>query len=51
MVISRGEIYFVDLTPTKGREQAGFSPVLVLSADAINRQPLVVSVVGIFFRT
>ncbi len=45
MGIRRGEIYFVELTPTKGREQAGFRPVLVVSADAINRQPLVISVV------
>ena len=45
MVIRRGEIYFVDLAPTKGREQPGVRPVLVVSADAINRQPLVVSVV------
>jgi mRNA interferase MazF len=29
--IRRGEIYFVDLNPTKGREQAGTRPVLVLS--------------------
>ncbi len=44
-VISRGQIYFVQLNPTKGREQAGRRPVLVVSVDAINRQPLVVSVV------
>jgi mRNA interferase MazF len=44
-VIRRGEIYFVELMPTKGREQAGYRPVLVVSADAINRQPLVVTVV------
>lgn len=44
-MVSRGEIYFVDLNPTKGREQAGRRPVLVVSADAINRQPLVVTVV------
>lgn len=44
-VISRGQIYFVDLSPTKGREQAGRRPVLVVSADAINRQPLVVAIV------
>ncbi len=30
---------------TEGREQAGRRPVLVVSADAINRQPLVVTVV------
>jgi mRNA interferase MazF len=44
-MISRGEVYFVDLAPTKGREQAGKRPVLVVSDDAINRQPLVVTVV------
>ena len=44
-MISRGDIYFVDLNPTKGREQTGQRPVLVVSSDAINRQPLVVTVV------
>jgi mRNA interferase MazF len=44
-VISRGDIYFVSLDPTKGREQAGRMPVLVVSVNAINRQPLVVTVV------
>jgi mRNA interferase MazF len=44
-VIERGHIYFVDLNPTRGREQAGRRPVLVVSSDAINRQPLVVTVV------
>jgi mRNA interferase MazF len=45
MAIQRGEIYFVNLNPVKGREQAGHRPVLVLSIDAINRLPLVVTVV------
>jgi mRNA interferase MazF len=45
MPIQRGEIYFVSLDPVQGREQAGRRPVLVLSADAINRLPLVVTVV------
>lgn len=45
MPIQRGDIYFVDLNPTRGREQAGQRPVLVLSIDAINRLPLVVTVV------
>ena len=45
MAVQRGEIYFVDLNPVQGREQAGQRPVLVLSADAINRLPLVVTVV------
>src|SRR5260370_18418034 len=45
MAIRRGEIYFVNLNPVEGREQAGNRPVLVLSRDAINRLPLVVTVV------
>lgn len=44
-MIRRGDIYFVDLDPTKGREQRGRRPVLVVSVDAINSQPLVVAVV------
>lgn len=44
-MIRRGQIYFVDLDPTKGREQAGRRPVLVVSSDAINARPLVVTVV------
>lgn len=43
-VMRRGDIYFVDLGPVQGREQA--SPVLVVSSNAINRQPLVVTVVA-----
>ena len=42
MAIRRGEIYLVNLNPVQGREQAGFRPVLALSADSINRLPLVV---------
>ena len=45
MAIERGEIYFVNLNPVKGREQAGHRPVLVLSINAINKLPLVVTVV------
>jgi mRNA interferase MazF len=41
----RGDIYFVNLNPIKGRETAGRRPVLVVSSDAINKQPLVVTVV------
>lgn len=44
-MIKRGEIYFVDLNPTKGREQAGSRPVLVISSDRLNKLPLVVTVV------
>ncbi len=45
MIIKRGEIYFVNLNPIKGKEQSGIRPVLVLSIDAINQLPLVVTVV------
>lgn len=45
MTIQRGEIYFVNLNPVQGREQAGQRPVLVLSVDAINQLPLVITVV------
>jgi mRNA interferase MazF len=45
MPIQRGDIYFVNLNPVQGREQAGQRPVMVLSIDAINRLPLVVTVV------
>ena len=44
-MIKRGEIYFVDLNPVKGREQSGQRPVLVLSIDSINKLPLVITVV------
>lgn len=33
----RGEIYWADLNPVRGREQAGLRPVLVLSQDLFNR--------------
>jgi mRNA interferase MazF len=45
-MIRRGQIYFVDLNPVLGQEQAGQRPVLVVSIDAINRQPLVVTVIS-----
>jgi mRNA interferase MazF len=45
MAIQRGDIFFVDLNPVQGREQAGRRPALVLSVDAINKLPLVVTVV------
>jgi mRNA interferase MazF len=45
MSVQRGEIYLVNLNPAQGREQAGRRPVLVLSVEAINRLPLVVTVI------
>jgi mRNA interferase MazF len=35
--ILRGEIYWADLNPARGHEQAGLRPVLVLSHDLFNR--------------
>jgi mRNA interferase MazF len=34
--ILRGEIRWADLNPTRGHEQAGFRPVLILSQDVFN---------------
>ena len=34
--ILRGEIYWADLNPVRGREQAGLRPVLILSRDLFN---------------
>ena len=45
-MIRRGDIYFVDLEPVRGREQGGQRPVLVVSSDSLNRQSLVVTVVA-----
>ncbi len=34
--ILRGEVYWADLNPVRGREQAGLRPVLVISHDIFN---------------
>lgn len=44
-MIRRGDIFLADLDPVVGREQAGRRPVVIVSADAINAQPLVVMAV------
>lgn len=36
---SRGDIWLVDLDPTRGHEQAGRRPALVVSADTFNQGP------------
>jgi len=36
--ILRGEVYWADLDPVRGREQAGMRPVLILSHDLFNRK-------------
>ncbi len=37
MTVRRGEVWLVELSPTRGREQAGRRPALVVSADEFNR--------------
>lgn len=34
--VLRGDIYWADLEPTRGREQAGHRPVLVISHEVFN---------------
>jgi mRNA interferase MazF len=36
---ARGEVWLADLDPTRGHEQAGRRPVLVISHDIFNRGP------------
>lgn len=36
--ILRGDIFWADLNPVRGREQAGFRPVLVISQDVFNQR-------------
>ena len=36
--ILRGGVYWADLNPVRGREQAGQRPVLILSNDLFNRR-------------
>ena len=36
--ILRGDIVWADLNPTKGHEQAGLRPVLILSQDVFNER-------------
>jgi len=36
--VLRGEIYWADLNPTRGHEQAGERPILVISHDIFNER-------------
>jgi mRNA interferase MazF len=45
--ILRGDIYWADLNPTKGKEQSGLRPVLVLSQDVFNEHSGTVIAVAI----
>lgn len=37
--VARGDIWLAGLDPTRGREQAGVRPVLVISHDSFNNGP------------
>lgn len=45
--VLRGEIRWADLNPTRGREQAGLRPVLILSHDIFNERSGTVIAVAI----
>ena len=47
MDITRGDIFFADLDPTVGSEQAGLRPVLVVQNDEANARIPTVTVVQI----
>ena len=36
--ILRGDIFWADLNPTRGREQSGMRPVIVISQDVFNER-------------
>jgi mRNA interferase MazF len=48
--VLRGDIVWANLSPTKGREQAGRRPVLVLSHDVFNEHSGTVIVVALTSR-
>ncbi len=48
--VLRGEIYWADLDPTRGNEQAGRRPVLVISQDVFNERSGVVIVLALTSR-
>lgn len=37
MPIKRGDIYWADLNPVRGSEQAGVRPILIISQDILNK--------------
>lgn len=48
---SRGEVWQVNLDPTKGREQAGSRPALVISVDKFNHGPAELVIVAPITKT
>lgn len=49
MTVKRGEVWFADLNPIRGSEQAGIRPVLIFQNDSLNA--VSVTVVAIPFTT
>ena len=49
MTVQRGEVWLADLNPTRGAEQAGTRPVLILQNDAVN--PFTRTVLAVPFTT
>jgi mRNA interferase MazF len=47
----QGEVWFVDLHPTRGREQAGRRPALVVSVDQLGTGPSELAIVVPLTRT
>ncbi len=39
MRASRGEVWYADMDPVRGHEQAGIRPVLIVSSDEMNHGP------------
>jgi mRNA interferase MazF len=36
-LVERGDVWWADLNPTRGREQNGIRPILIISCNALNR--------------
>jgi len=45
--ICQGEIYLSDLSPTKGHEQSGYRPVLIMQNDILNQNLSTVVIIPI----
>ena len=45
--ILRGDIYWADLNPVKGQEQASFRPIVIISHDVFNERSSTVIVMAI----
>ena len=42
---ARGQVWLIDLNPTRGHEQAGTRPGLIVSVDQFNQAPLGLAVI------